>query len=78
MTAHPKQTDPSKRRRPITAGARIRHIMGAQGVAIRVDGNQVFVLCDRRQGRRAAADLGAAAAELFRIRPAINPMAKYA
>jgi hypothetical protein len=34
------------RRRPIVAGARVKHIMGATGVAVRVEGNQVFVLWD--------------------------------
>jgi hypothetical protein len=36
----------SGRRRPIVAGARVRHILGAQGVAVRVEGNQVHVLWD--------------------------------
>ena len=31
---------------PIVAGARVRHILGAQGVAVRVEGNQVHVLWD--------------------------------
>jgi hypothetical protein len=34
------------RRRPIIAGARVRHILGAEGVAVRVDGNLVHVLWD--------------------------------
>jgi hypothetical protein len=34
------------RRRPIVAGAHVRHILGAQGVAVRVEGNQVHVLWD--------------------------------
>jgi hypothetical protein len=42
MTTHPKQTDPSKRRRPIVEGARVKHIMGAQGIAVRVEGGQVL------------------------------------
>jgi hypothetical protein len=36
----------SLRRRPIVEGARVRHIAGAEGVALRVEGNQVFVLWD--------------------------------
>ena len=32
------------RRPPIVAGGRVRHIMGAEGVAVRVEGNQVHVL----------------------------------
>ena len=46
MTAHPKQTNPSKRRRPIVEGSRVRHIMGAQGVAVRVEGTLVYVVWD--------------------------------
>jgi hypothetical protein len=33
-------------RRPIVAGARVRHILGAQGAAVRVEGNRVHVLWD--------------------------------
>jgi hypothetical protein len=40
--------DPAKpvRRRPIVEGARVKHIMGAQGIAVRVEGGQVFVVWD--------------------------------
>jgi hypothetical protein len=34
------------RRRPVVEGSRVRHILGAQGVAVRVEGNQVFVIWD--------------------------------
>jgi hypothetical protein len=40
------QTSKPVRRRPVVAGVRVRHILGAQGVAVRVEGNQVFVLWD--------------------------------
>jgi hypothetical protein len=38
--------EPSKpaRRRPIAEGCRVRHILGAEALAVRVEGNQVFVL----------------------------------
>jgi hypothetical protein len=36
----------SGRRRRIVAGARVRHILSAQGVAVRVEGNRVHVLWD--------------------------------
>jgi hypothetical protein len=34
------------RRRPIVEGSRVRHILGAQGIAVRVEGNLVFVRWD--------------------------------
>jgi hypothetical protein len=34
------------RRRPITEGCRVRHMIGAEGLPQRVEGNQVFVLWD--------------------------------
>ena len=43
MTPEPA---PPVRRRPIVEGARVRHILGATGIAKRVEGNQVFVLWD--------------------------------
>ena len=42
----PDQPSKPVRRRPVIEGARVRHILGAQGVAVRVEGNQVFVVWD--------------------------------
>jgi len=46
MTGSAPEAAVAFRRRPIVAGVRVRHILGAEGVATRVEGNQVFVLWD--------------------------------
>jgi hypothetical protein len=34
------------RRRPVVAGSRVRHVMGAPGVAVRITGTLVHVMWD--------------------------------
>ena len=46
MTESAPEAAVAFRRRPIVAGVRVRHILGAEGVAVRVEGTQVVVAWD--------------------------------